>query len=139
MAQGVDFYENYFVDAKEARNHLIFLYNYGISVRDLALLCKCDKSQIVAIKNGLRKKINSPLNNRILAVPAIKKSGNSFSDSADVIAMVKELKSVGVSQAKIAEAIGIPSKQLNLRSTTSHRRRDAIKKFYTTTMNEVNS
>ena len=93
-------------DAEPVREHILFLSSRGIGLGAIANQVGTNRTTIQYIRRGRYKNISTVLANKILAVPAIPREPNAFTDAEPVKKLMAELKTKGVTSHDVAIAIG---------------------------------
>lgn len=112
-----------FVDATEAREHLLWLSSVGIGKRRVAELTGVSLSAIDKLRQGNRAKCRPETAAKILAVGRSRASDGAFIDAKKTWRLIDDLLKHGWTKQAIAKAIGSkaqrPALQLQLNKVTA--------------------
>lgn len=104
-----------YVDATEAREHLLFLRANGIGRRGVAAASGLSPSQVSKIARGAVAKIRPATADRILAVHLGRTPAGSYVDATRTLAQIDDLvTTVGMTRTAIAQALGYRTHALQI-------------------------
>lgn len=103
-----------YVDASDARRHLLWLSSVGVGRRAVAAHSGVALSSIHGIRSGRTTKARPATIDAILAVGRSAASPNALVDATDTWAKVDELRAHGWTKAAISRAIGQDGRALQL-------------------------
>ncbi len=104
-----------YVDAAEAREHLLFLRASGLGRRGVAAASGLSPSQVSKIARGTVKRIRPATADRILAVHLGKTPAGSYVDAARTLTQIDDLvHTVGMTRTAIAHALGYQTHALQI-------------------------
>lgn len=104
-----------YIDATEAREHLLFLRANGLARRGVAAASGVSQSQVSKIARGAVKRIRPATADRILAVHLGKTPAGSYVDAARTLAQIDDLvHTVGMTRTAIAQALGYRTHALQI-------------------------
>jgi hypothetical protein len=129
-----------FVDATEAREHLLWLSKVGIGKRRVAELTGISLSAIDKIRQGNRTKCRPRTADKILGVGRSQASDGAFIDAKKTWRLIDDLLKHGWTKQAIAKAIGSkaqrPALQLQPNKVTARNAR-AIEQLHETALLRV--
>jgi len=104
-----------YVDASEAIAHLHWLRSQGVGKRTIAKAAGVGLTSIDELTQGIRTRSRPDTIQRILAVGTHKIADGSTIDARPAWALINDLLELGVTKARIAQAIGAqtPALQIN--------------------------
>ena len=103
---GIEVPSNKKTDAEPVREYILFLTSRGIGLGAIANQTGTNRATIQYIRRGKFKNISTDLANRILAVPAIPREPNAFTDASPIKDLLNQLQKKGVTKREVAIAIG---------------------------------
>ena len=113
---GIEAPSNKKIDAEPVREYILFLASRGIGLGAIANQTGTNRATIQYIRRGKFKNISTDLANRILAVPAIPREPNAFTDASPIKELLNQLKKKGVTNRDVAIAIGAKDGRLVVRN-----------------------
>ena len=129
-----------FIDATEAREHLLWLSSVGVGKRRVAELTGVSLSAIDKLRQGNRTKCRPETAAKILAVGRSRTSDGAFIDAKKTWRLIDDLLKHGWTKQAIAKAIGSkaqrPALQLS-RSRVSAKHARAIQQLHETALVRV--
>lgn len=122
---------NGLVSAEQARNHILTLQMQGIGRRAIRIASGICETQIIKIRDGVKKKIRVKTEQAILSVDSSALAEGEKVDAAKTWEQINWLQGQGLSKAAIAFGIGrsTPNLQIGKRLITK-RVANEIEKFY---------
>lgn len=96
----------FFVDATEVREHLNFLRSKKIGLKTISERTNVSKATLQSLRNGKRKFVTLPVQEKVLAVSSLPSKGGHYVDAAEAKRLVDELLRQGFTMRQIAKATG---------------------------------
>lgn len=118
-----------YVDATEAREHLIFLAKHNIGLEYINFKTGISRSNLHRIKNG-QKNILPENAKKILAIPAIAKLDGQYMSSVQSKKMINKMIKAGYKQSEIAKAYNSGATSIRLKKYVRKYKHDKIKEIY---------
>lgn len=112
---GLEEHVERFVDATEAREHILFLASRNVGLGSVAKRLNVHRSNMQKIKNGQTKRISPELSQRILAIPSIHTMPYDFVPTDKLRPLINMVYEKGYTMTDIARAIGIPSQRMRVK------------------------
>jgi hypothetical protein len=118
-----------YVDATEAREHLIFLAKHNIGLDYINFKTGISKSNLQRLKRGQNNIL--PKNaKKILAIPAIAKLDGQYMSSVQAKKMMDKMLKAGYKQSEIAKAYDGRTTSIRLKKYVRKYKHDKIKEIY---------
>lgn len=129
-----------YIDASEARKHLLWLSSVGVGKRRVSQLTGISASAIDKLRQGNRTKCRQSTADKILAVGRSKAADGAYVDAKATWRRIDDLLANGWTKTAIARAIGskakVPALQLS-RSRVSAKHARAIEQLHETALVRV--
>jgi DNA-binding Xre family transcriptional regulator len=126
---GIEQQTSNFVDATEAREHILFLASKGIGLGAIAAQAGSHRSNIQRIKRGQVKKVSIATNRKILAIPAIPRLPMAYTSTEPIIKLLKELEKKGISSKEVGRIMGCRYGNLQIKKSMRVWRYNQIEKI----------
>lgn len=130
VSYGFELKDDKFVDASEAREHLLFLETKKIGLRSISESSGVATSWLLLIKQGKKKQIGLAVHNKIIAVPAKPISSGQFISAEPSKKLVAELIDLGYTRGHLGYLLGDKHRHLILRTWIRVERAERIKKLH---------
>jgi hypothetical protein len=94
------------VDAQEAREHLLFLRDKKIGLTTIAERAGVSRATLQAIRGGKNKLVTVRVHKKILAVSSIPSKKGHYVDPTEALRLIQELETHGVTLKDVARETG---------------------------------
>lgn len=109
--------QEFFVDATETREHLLWLSSAGIGSRTVAERSGVDRSTILAIKRCETNKVRPETADKLLAINLTHAHPRSRIVAKRALELVAECKEHGIPERRIAQLLGLAAGSLQIRKS----------------------
>jgi hypothetical protein len=116
VAYGIEVPQVRFVNAKETREHLIWLQSIGIGLRTVAKETGLGRTALTEIRKGITRRVAVETEAKILALHRGVRHGALIVDAAPTLKRLDWLQGQGWSKARIARELGYSKPALQFRT-----------------------